>query len=272
MGTLTGQRHAVIQGDCILINILVRIDTREKIAQDAIGKVTGGIVMHVTLEKQRDILPETLQSSQEILENLLGLLTFLAVLSKTLGTMTATVSGQHLIGYLVIILQMGIGLDNLIPDSSLTFHQLHDTLPLLWIALAQGLCPYMGVLVERNIRACLLGIQKDSTTIDEAIDLGIVTLQSLVLLWELLQDILGSIPVGRDLQAVMTELVNQGIDHTVTRLSTVIDFEVPVVTRRNLGMSGTQQTGSLLLDGTPCRKQYLIGREIGQRRSGNERT
>ena len=104
-------------------------------------------------------LPETLQGIFHTIQHTDGLsllkditvtLRNLILLStQTLSTTAAAVLSQHLVSNLILSLQLGITLLNIIPKSS-SLHQFNDVRPLLRVQLTHGIRPQVRILMYRG--------------------------------------------------------------------------------------------------------------------------
>ncbi len=75
----------------------------------------------------------------------------LGFLTQPLGTAPSAICRYHLIGYLIVTLQLGITLSHLSPYGSI-FHQPYHIGPLRSIAASQGFGPQVRILVYRRLR------------------------------------------------------------------------------------------------------------------------
>ncbi len=109
----------------------------------------------------RNMLPRLLDSltqsaegthNRSLVQHTLGSICSLrGLLAQTLGTTPAAVVRKHLIGNLVIRLELGIFLLHLLPNRLALLHQLHHVLPLLRVRLPQCLSPQVSILVDRRL-------------------------------------------------------------------------------------------------------------------------
>ena len=137
---------------------------RLHLIQQVIHHLVGNILSAREVDMQnilRNMLPcllDSLTQSAEathnrcLVQHTHGILSSLrGLLAQTLGTTPATVVRQHLIGNIVIRLELGIFLLHLLPNRFALLHQLHHVLPLLRVRLPQCLSPQVSILMDRRL-------------------------------------------------------------------------------------------------------------------------
>ena len=129
--------------------VIQRINLVQKVVEDAVSNLF--LVGIVDAEELCDITPELTQNLHHLTHDGIGILLAIDKLLQPLIAALATELSQSFIGYLVIGLQMGIILDDIVPDLRGVLHHPNNILPLLGIALTQHLSPQVGVLMKRSL-------------------------------------------------------------------------------------------------------------------------
>ena len=122
-------------------------------------------------EKLCNMVPELSQGLHHLTHDGIGILLAIDKLLQLPVAALATELCQSFIGYLVIGLQMGVVLDDIVPDLRGVLHHPDDILPLLGIALTQHLSPQVGVLMKRSLSSSNTRVNIDSAIMHEAISL-----------------------------------------------------------------------------------------------------
>ena len=137
---------------------IARLHLIQQVIHNLVGHLVSAreVDMQNILRNMLPRLPDSLTQSAEathnrsLVQHTLGILSGLrGLLAQTLGTTPATVVRQHLIGNLIIRLELGIFLLHLLPNRFALLHQLQHVLPLLRVRLPQCLCPQVGILMDR---------------------------------------------------------------------------------------------------------------------------
>ena len=137
------------------------------------------------MQEVANLLPEVLNGLADILPDITPLAFIIRILAVhafklclcTLGSLLATELGNHLLGNIILIRQVGIHLLNKLPGICVDFHQSYDVLPAIGVQPAECLTPRMGKLMDRQLCINLRRIEIHLALIGETIDLAVWCLE-----------------------------------------------------------------------------------------------